>query len=148
MQRKATDTVQFKLRMREDLRQRLEDAARERKISLNAAIVERLEASFFFAETAEAMGRSDLFMIVHLFTAAIKRIENIRDKKWYEDPDTLRETGDLIRRMFQQFAELRAGNAYDAQPAVSFGELMADLFVSRLAGQYRNVAADTEGEDK
>jgi hypothetical protein len=144
MPRTATDTVQFKLRMREDLRQRLEDAARARKISLNAAIVERLDASFFFAETAETMGRSDLFMVIHLLAAAIKRIENMRNKKWYENPDTLRETGDLIRRMFEQFAELRSGNAYDAQPPVSFGELMADLFVSGLA----RAAADVEGEDK
>src|SRR5579884_3138595 len=46
MERKLTDTVQLKLRIREDLRQRIEAEANARKISLNAAMVERLERSF------------------------------------------------------------------------------------------------------
>ncbi|MBV9201240.1 MAG: hypothetical protein JO320_03300 [Alphaproteobacteria bacterium] len=52
MERKATDTVQLKLRIREDLRQRIEAEANARKISLNAVMVERLERSFDDASMA------------------------------------------------------------------------------------------------
>ena len=45
MKRNDYDQVQFTLRMREQLRQRLEDQARRKKISLNTTIVERLEQS-------------------------------------------------------------------------------------------------------
>lgn len=41
--RKTTDTVSFTLRMREELRALLEDAAKEKEISLNQEIVDRLK---------------------------------------------------------------------------------------------------------
>jgi DNA-binding transcriptional regulator GbsR (MarR family) len=44
--RAATDTVQLKLRIREELRRKLERAAAKREVSLNTEMVERLEASF------------------------------------------------------------------------------------------------------
>jgi DNA-binding transcriptional regulator GbsR (MarR family) len=48
--RKLTDTVQLKLRIREELRRKLERAAIKREVSLNTEMVERLEASFKAAE--------------------------------------------------------------------------------------------------
>ena len=41
--RKTTDTVSFTLRMREDLRAVLEEAAKEKEVSLNHEIVDRLK---------------------------------------------------------------------------------------------------------
>jgi predicted HicB family RNase H-like nuclease len=45
MERNDNDQVQLTLRLREQLRQRLEDQARKKKISLNTTIVQRLEQS-------------------------------------------------------------------------------------------------------
>jgi uncharacterized protein (DUF1778 family) len=44
--RKKTDIVPLMLRLREDLRKRIEDAADIKETSLNGEIVQRLEASF------------------------------------------------------------------------------------------------------
>jgi hypothetical protein len=46
MARKATEFVQFKLRIREGLRRKIESAAEKKDISANAEAVERLENSF------------------------------------------------------------------------------------------------------
>ena len=50
--RKKTDIVQFKLRIREGLRGRLESAAKNQERSLNSEIVARLEESFRRSELA------------------------------------------------------------------------------------------------
>jgi len=46
MARKPTDYVQFKLRIRESLRRKIEREAEKKKISANAEAVERLQATF------------------------------------------------------------------------------------------------------
>lgn len=46
MARKPSDTAQLKLRIREDLRRRLERAARKRAVSLNFEMTDRLKESF------------------------------------------------------------------------------------------------------
>jgi hypothetical protein len=46
MPRKPSDIVQPNLRIREDLRRRLEAAAKKRGVSLNFEMTERLKASF------------------------------------------------------------------------------------------------------
>jgi ribosomal protein L18E len=50
MPRKPTDLVNPSLRIREDLRRRLEAAAKKRGVSLNQEMVDRLKASFDQAE--------------------------------------------------------------------------------------------------
>lgn len=46
MARKPTEYVQFKLRIRESLRRKIEKAAEKKKISANAEAVERIEYAF------------------------------------------------------------------------------------------------------
>jgi hypothetical protein len=46
MARKQTDTVALTLRIREDLRRKLERQAEQRDVSLNSEIIRRLESSF------------------------------------------------------------------------------------------------------
>lgn len=46
MARRASDTAQLKLRIREDLRRRLEQAAKKRGVSLNFEMTSRLTDSF------------------------------------------------------------------------------------------------------
>jgi hypothetical protein len=54
MARKPTDYVQFKLRIREALRRKLEREAEKKKISTNAEAVERIEYTFAEEEEREA----------------------------------------------------------------------------------------------
>jgi hypothetical protein len=54
MKRKKTDTVQLsKIRIKEDLRQRLAKDAERKAKTLNSEIVDRLEASYTFKERAD-----------------------------------------------------------------------------------------------
>jgi hypothetical protein len=46
MARKASDVIQYKIRIREDLRRRLETAAKKRDVSINSEIANRLGESF------------------------------------------------------------------------------------------------------
>jgi hypothetical protein len=57
MARKSTDHVQFKLRIRESLRRKLERAAQKKAISTNAEAVERIEYTFEEEERREAHDR-------------------------------------------------------------------------------------------
>jgi hypothetical protein len=60
MKRKKTDTVQLsKIRMREDLRSKLAEAAERREVTLNGEIVARLEQSF----TREANRESEKLQV-------------------------------------------------------------------------------------
>jgi hypothetical protein len=54
MARKPTDFVQFKLRIREALRRKIEKAAEKKDISANAEAVERIEYAFAAEERWEA----------------------------------------------------------------------------------------------
>src|SRR5262245_30251606 len=58
MARKATDTVQLKLRFDEKLRRRIEVAAKRNNQSMNAEIIDRLEASFAKADIQEAIEKT------------------------------------------------------------------------------------------
>lgn len=133
MERNPTDIVQLKLRIREDMRQRLEADGRARKVSMNTAIVERLDASFFFDEIKATSGRPDLFMFTQLLAALIRRIEKHTGKRWDIDPDTYYEVATACARIFRQIAGLRAGRSVEeAGRPVSVGEIMGDLLVMGL----------------
>lgn len=54
--RKKSDTIQLsKIRMKEDLRRRLVKEAEQKRVTLNAEIVTRLEASFSFREELDRL---------------------------------------------------------------------------------------------
>jgi hypothetical protein len=55
MSRKPTEFVQFKLRIREALRRKIEKAAEKKDISANAEAVERIERTFAQDEASERM---------------------------------------------------------------------------------------------
>lgn len=55
MGRKPTDIANFTLRLREDLRRKLEKEATRKDHSLNSEIVERLEQSFLQQELLKAV---------------------------------------------------------------------------------------------
>jgi hypothetical protein len=71
--RKKTDIVQFKLRIREGLRGRLESAAKNQERSLNSEIVARLEESFRRSEVASLTENVDRLSALHERTQALFR---------------------------------------------------------------------------
>lgn len=58
MARKPTDFVQFKLRIREGLRRKIEREAEKKKISANAEAVERIERTFKEEKWEEAQQKA------------------------------------------------------------------------------------------
>ncbi|QDP26242.2 Arc family DNA-binding protein [Bradyrhizobium cosmicum] len=69
MARKATETVQLKLRFSEELRRKLEKAAERNEQSMNAEIIARLEDSFRKQEIRDVIreemaGFSDFYKVL------------------------------------------------------------------------------------
>jgi hypothetical protein len=93
MKRKKTDTVQLsKIRMREDLRSKLEQAAQRREVTLNGEIVHRLERSFAEEDVA---GGPEARGIVLLMTAAFlshgeRAAAGQKPAKWLHDQESFR----------------------------------------------------------
>jgi hypothetical protein len=95
-QRRATDTVQLKVRVREDLRAQLERAATERDVSLNTEIAERLAKSFEAQSQLQAaveaqLGGAHTAALLKLTAARIQLIEVRTGKRWIDDPLTTLE---------------------------------------------------------
>jgi Arc-like DNA binding domain len=77
MGRKPTDIVQLTLRLREDLRRKLERAADKAERSLNIEIIERLEASF----AAEAQAQQQSKMILAIETSNQRLLDELKGIK-------------------------------------------------------------------
>jgi len=81
MVRKPTAIVTLTLRLREDLRRKIEREAAKREHSLNIEIVERLEASFVgdqimaSAERSNATIRADIKKFTDLATSLMERLD-------------------------------------------------------------------------
>ena len=88
--REKSDTVQLKTRMKEPLRAKLEAAAEEKGISLNAEAVQRLERSFFDENTAQyLLGFEPQSMLaLRCLGDAVAKIEGETGRTWHEDWDT------------------------------------------------------------
>jgi hypothetical protein len=87
LRRKESETVQTGLRMKEQLRMRLEEAARERGVSLNAEIVTRLERSL---AQEEAFGSAAAKQVAYLAAVAYNMAGRMRGSgksDWANDPD-------------------------------------------------------------
>jgi Arc-like DNA binding domain len=88
--RKESETVQTGLRMKEQLRARLEEAAREHGVSLNAEVVTRLERSF---AQEEAFGSPAAKQVAYLTAVAFNMAGRMRGSgrsDWVDDPGCYR----------------------------------------------------------
>ena len=82
--RDDADYVQLKLRVKESLRARLEQEATERQITLNAAVVDRLERSFQYEESLG--GRRTTAVLRGLAeTARFLQGQYACDDEWLDD---------------------------------------------------------------
>ena len=81
-----TDTVQFKLRILEELRMKLEGAATVRGVSPNAEAVWRLDNSFLDQE--RMYGHEATMSLLRTMAAVTKAVEEHKGAKWDEDKST------------------------------------------------------------
>lgn len=111
--RESADLVQFKLRMREELRAKIESAAAQSGKSMNAEIVDRLEASF----------RDDAIIPPHARPAVmgiaydLARLEARRGKRWTEDRVIAHAMGAYARDAFLYGTEPENWSAIEAAMA-------------------------------
>jgi hypothetical protein len=70
--RKEADTVQISVRAKEPLRRQLEEAAKERGVSMNVEIIDRLQRSFENERRIEEIfGSREVYGLMHIVAAAI-----------------------------------------------------------------------------
>ena len=115
MARKATATVQLKLRMKEPLRARLAGAAVKRGVSLNSEVVHRLEESFRREEKESTIaaraaggvyasfGGLQAFTLMRLLANAIGALEGATGKSWLKDQETFDRVGDACGTILKLF---------------------------------------------
>ncbi len=85
MARPKSATIDLKVRMKEPLRARIEKAAKDRGVSLNAEIVDRVEKSFL---KADALGNPELVGLFQMMAGAVAIIEARYGNSWSTDWDT------------------------------------------------------------
>ncbi|MDB9704109.1 hypothetical protein OAA86_08470 [Rhodospirillales bacterium] len=81
-----SDLSQFKLRIKNDLRIRLEAAADIRKVSANFEAVQRLEDSFLKQD--RMFGTDATMSMIKTFAAVVNAVEDHNGAKWNEDEAT------------------------------------------------------------
>jgi hypothetical protein len=91
MARKPTDIVQYKLRIRESLRRRIEQAAKKSGVSANQEMVGRLEASF------EAETVRKLEIIAEEMANLVDRLSAVPHSEWL--PSNLVDLAEHISRL-------------------------------------------------
>jgi hypothetical protein len=97
--RKSTDLANFTLRLREDLRRRLERDAKKGDRSLNAEIVERLERSYEVAsKLEEALGGGHTAALLQILASEIQLMEKTLGSDWTKDEKTAMAVGQAIAR--------------------------------------------------
>jgi hypothetical protein len=84
--RQQSDIVQIKLRLKEQLRARIEENAQIRGVSINSEIVNRLERSLI--EQDVLYENSYTRKLLQTLAGAISIIEHQTGKRWIDDADT------------------------------------------------------------
>lgn len=84
MAREPTDMVQLKLRFKESLRERLEQAAQDDGQSLNSAIVARLEQSL---REDNEFGAGTQAEVLRAIIGIMGSVSRTFGRPWYEDPE-------------------------------------------------------------
>jgi hypothetical protein len=126
MARRKTDMIQFKIRMLEELRKRLEVSAKTERRSLNAEIVARLEQSFGQPLTFSSMTQGFLDGIVEKLMSSDDLEDDLR---WFRVNPTTRAVGEMLSRELYG----RAGTKYQTGQIAEGDRLR--LMALALAGQ-------------
>ena len=82
-QREKTDFVQLKIRLKEELRAKIEMAAHNSSVSLNGEAVQRLEQSFLDEE--RIFKDANMMALIQLLVGTVRMIEARTGTKWTEN---------------------------------------------------------------
>lgn len=126
-ERRPTDIVQLKLRLRETDRAALEQSAQERGVSLNSEIVDRLRESFKRQESLkEIAGDDELWGFIRVL------IETLRVQGFADNPKTVGWTGDpqlyfrAMKGVHKVMVALRPEGDFGPPPAPDLSSLLKD----------------------
>lgn len=108
--REATEIVQFKLRIPETLRSKVEEAAGKNGVSMNAEIADRLKESLDY----DGLFSPHLRPALGALAFEIWRIENKTGKKWTEDRATALASAEMAKDIFRYGTPLANGEAIEA----------------------------------
>lgn len=142
--RAGVDLVQFKLRMREELRAKIEIAAQNSGESMNSEIVHRLSASL--EEDDRAFGIHTRQLLQRL-AIEISRVEGHTGRAWKEDRVTALVVAGAVARVIEQHGPemLNAGGAVVAFKEVERVLRKQDGLIDSLL-DYGALRPLTEGE--
>ena len=130
--RKKTATVQLKLRIREELRQRLERQARGREVSLNNEMVRRLENSFESGTTDLLVrvltGSPSNSKLLGVIASVLQVAEALLTKKTRTEPQSQPRRSRRLSRLISAtenslmtiFQTLRTGRAPTVLRSIAF----------------------------
>ena len=101
--RKKTATVQLKLRIREELRRKLEREKDLREVSLNSEMVRRLENSFESGTTDFLMRALTGSRANSELLAIIAQALLIAERSLHNNPERRRITGDAVKKIIEAY---------------------------------------------
>lgn len=108
MAKKPTDWAHTGLRMREALRQRLEQAAKKNGVSLNQEMLNRIEASFGREETERKLvGQGNKAAFLKMLSAGIDVVEEDTRGKVFQDDRTTAQVRALMLNLFSMYRGIR-----------------------------------------
>ena len=128
-----SDLSQFKLRIKNDLRIRLEAAADIRGVSANFEAVQRLEDSFLKQD--RMFGTDATMSLIKTIAAVISAVEDHKDAKWNEDEATKTAVHMALYRLIGDDGKLIARN--DEYRRQHHREVAQDMVMAALRlGEY------------
>lgn len=152
MQRKQSATVQLKTRMKEPLRARLEEAAKDRGVSLNSELVDRLERSFERENNIiQSIGGLEYFALLAMLGNAVKLVEEQTGRKWQQDFETREQVKQAIATIFDAISPKLGSELPPAKTAfagirgVEVGHRIAQM--ARDAGLENSVAHEDDAKE-
>ena len=131
--RKPRERAQVGLRLPEELRKRVEKAAKAKGLSMNGEIVASLERIYSLDELGSmGFGRPELFWTMHLLANAVAFVEKKTGKKWTDDLDTYREAVQAINTVLENLPRAAAGGDTVSLKVDSLGDLIGRIAVEHL----------------
>jgi len=146
MPRKATEgSVQFKFRVKDELRQKLEEAAEARGVSLNQEITERLGNSFNPLWTDKKKDNPTVDAIVDLlgqviyaagYSAGGRTFSTDGRSTWYDDPLAFDQVCKAVEVTLQAIKPPESASAFDLK---QLGHLLPPDAAERLNHGFENI---------
>ena len=128
--RKKPQVFQVPARLKKPLRDRLAKAAKERGVSMNAEIVDRLEGSFLRVEN---FGGHERYVIMRMIATAWQVAEVQTGKSWKEDYQTAQAVKGIVDGFLEQFGGKPGENILlEADTGFKTGQFIVEKMIESL----------------